>query len=328
MDFCDRSLRNEDYMRYIDSLHEGERVTSIYMCKQKNAATTKNGKPYENVLLQDRTGTLDAKIWEPNSMGIEEFEALDFVEVQGEITVFNGAMQMSIKRVRKCAEGEFYMKDFLPVSSRDIGEMYAELMTLKNKVENTYLRRLLDSFFVDDTELIKNFKLHSAAKSVHHGFVGGLLEHTLGVTNLCDCFADRYPMLNRDLLITGAMLHDIGKLKELSDFPSNDYTDDGQLLGHIIIGVEMIGKSADKIEGFPAKLEAELKHLIVSHHGEYEYGSPKKPAIMEAFALNFADNMDAKMETLKELLSTPQAQTGEWLGFQKMLDTNVRKTLV
>lgn len=302
MDFCDKSLRNEDYMRYIDSLHEGERVTSIYMCKQKNAATTKNGKPYENVLLQDRTGTLDAKIWEPNSMGIEEFEALDFVEVQGEVTVFNGAMQMSIKRVRKCAEGEFDMKDFLPVSSRDIEEMYAELMTLKNKVENTYLRRLLDSFFVDDTELIKNFKFHSAAKSVHHGFVGGLLEHTLGVTNLCDCFADRYPMLNRDLLITGAMLHDIG--------------------------VEMIGKSADKIEGFPAKLEAELKHLIVSHHGEYEYGSPKKPAIMEAFALNFADNMDAKMETLKELLSTPQAQTGEWLGFQKMLDTNVRKTLV
>ena len=315
-------------MRYIDSLHEGERVTSIYMCKQKNAATTKNGKPYENVLLQDRTGTLDAKIWEPNSMGIEEFEALDFVEVQGEVTVFNGAMQMSIKRVRKCAEGEFDMKDFLPVSSRDIEEMYAELMTLKNKVGNTYLRRLLDSFFVDDTELIKNFKFHSAAKSVHHGFVGGLLEHTLGVTNLCDCFADRYPMLNRDLLITGAMLHDIGKLKELSDFPSNDYTDDGQLLGHIIIGVEMIGKSADKIEGFPVKLEAELKHLIVSHHGEYEYGSPKKPAIMEAFALNFADNMDAKMETLKELLSTPQAQTGEWLGFQKMLDTNVRKTLV
>lgn len=315
-------------MRYIDSLHEGERVTSIYMCKQKNAATTKNGKPYENVLLQDRTGTLDAKIWEPNSMGIEEFEALDFIEVQGEVTVFNGAMQMSIKRARKCVEGEFDMKDFLPVSSRDIDEMYAELMELKNKVGNIYLRRLLDSFFVEDTELIKNFKFHSAAKSVHHGFVGGLLEHTLGVTTLCDCFADRYPMLNRDLLLTGAMLHDIGKLKELSDFPTNDYTDDGQLLGHIIIGVEMIGKRAAAIDGFPSRLEAELKHLIVSHHGEYEYGSPKKPAIMEAFALNFADNMDAKMETLKELLSTPQAQTGEWLGFQKMLDTNVRKTVV
>ena len=206
--------------------------------------------------------------------------------------------------------------------------MYAELMALKNKVANPYLGRLLNSFFVDDAELIKAFKFHSAAKSVHHGFVGGLLEHTLGVTTLCDCFADRYPMLNRDLLLTGAMLHDIGKLRELSDFPTNDYTDDGQLLGHIIIGVEMIGERARAIEGFPAKLEAEVKHLIVSHHGEFEYGSPKKPAIMEAFALNFADNMDAKMETLKELLSTPQAQSGEWLGFQKMLDTNVRKTLV
>ena len=315
-------------MRYIDSLHEGERVTSVYMCKQKNAATTKNGKPYENVLLQDKTGTLDAKIWEPNSMGIEEFEALDFIEVQGEVTVFNGAMQMSIKRARKCSEGEFDMKDFLPVSGRDIEEMYAELMALKNKVTNPYLGRLLNSVCVDDAELIKAIKIHSAAKSVHHGFVGGLLEHTLGVPTLCDCFADRYPMLNRDLLLTGAMLHDIGKLRELSDFPTNDYTDDGQLLGHIIIGVEMIGERARAIEGFPAKLEADVKHLIVSHHGEFEYGSPKKPAIMEAFALNFADNMDAKMETLKELLSTPQAQSGEWLGFQKRLDTNVRKTLV
>ena len=294
-------------MRYIDSLHEGERVTSVYMCKQKNAATTKNGKPYENVLLQDKTGTLDAKIWEPNSMGIEEFEALDFIEVQGEVTVFNGAMQMSIKRARKCSEGEFDMKDFLPVSGRDIEEMYAELMALKNKVTNPYLGRLLNSFFVDDAELIKAFKFHSAAKSVHHGFVGGLLEHTLGVTTLCDCFADRYPMLNRDLLLTGAMLHNIGKLRELSDFPTNDYTDDGQLLGHIVIGVEMIGERAREIEGFPAKLEAEVKHLIVSHHGEFEYGSPKKPAIMEAVALNFADNTDAKLQTFTELMDNTTA---------------------
>lgn len=313
-------------MRYIDSLHEGERITSVYMCKQKNTAITKNGKPYDNVLLQDKTGTLDAKIWEPNSMGIEDFEALDFIEVQGEVTVFNGGMQMSIKRVRKCSEGDYDMKDFLPVSTRDVEEMYTELMQLKNKVANPYLRKLLDSFFVEDTAIVKAFKFHSAAKSVHHGFVGGLLEHTLGVATLCDCFADRYPMLNRDLLLAGAMLHDIGKLKELSDFPENDYTDDGQLLGHIIIGVEMIGERVRRISEFPKRLEAELKHLIVSHHGEYEFGSPKKPAIMEAFALNFADNMDAKMETLKEILSTPQAQTGDWIGFQKMLDTNVRRT--
>lgn len=314
-------------MRYIETLHEGERITSIYMCKQKNSATTKNGKPYDNVILQDKTGTLDGKIWEPNSMGIDEFEAMDYVEVQGEVTTFNGAMQLNIKRVRKCQEGEYDMRDFLPTSERDIEEMYAELMALKNKVANVHIKALLDDIFVNDKELVKAFKNHSAAKSVHHGFVGGLLEHTLGVTKLCNCFADNYPLLNRDLLIAGAMLHDIGKIKELSTFPTNDYTDDGQLLGHIIMGVELIGERIKKLPDFPPRMASQLKHLILSHHGEYEYGSPKKPAIIEAFALNFADNMDAKMETLKELLSTPQAQTGEWLGFQRMLDTNIRKTL-
>ncbi len=314
-------------MRYIETLHEGERITSIYMCKQKNSATTKNGKPYDNVILQDKTGTLDGKIWEPNSMGIDEFEAMDYVEVQGEVTTFNGAMQLNIKRVRRCQEGEYDMRDFLPTSERDIEEMYAELMALKNKVADVHIKALLDDIFVNDKALVKAFKNHSAAKSVHHGFVGGLLEHTLGVTKLCNCFADNYPLLNRDLLVAGAMLHDIGKIKELSTFPTNDYTDDGQLLGHIIIGVEFIGERIKNIPDFPPKMASQLKHLILSHHGEYEYGSPKKPAIIEAFALNFADNMDAKMETLKELLSTPQAQTGEWLGFQRMLDTNIRKTL-
>lgn len=313
-------------MRYIETLHDGDRVTSVYMCRKRNSAVTKNGKPYDSVILQDKTGVLDGKIWEPNSMGIDEFDALDFIEVQGDITVFNGVLQISIKRARKLNEGEFDMSDFLPVSDRNIDEMYSELMAYKNKVSDSFLRKLLDSFFVGDEAIIAAFKRHSAAKSVHHGFMGGLLEHTLGVTGLCDCFADRYPMLNRDLLLSGAMLHDIGKLYELSDFPTNDYTDEGQLLGHIVMGVELIGKKCREIPDFPAKTASMLKHLIISHHGEYEYGSPKKPAIAEAFALNFADNMDAKMETLKELLSSPAAQTGEWLGFQKMLDTNVRKT--
>lgn len=313
-------------MKYIESLHEGERVISTYMCKQKNSATTKNGKPYENVIFQDKTGTIDAKIWDPNSMGIEEFAAMDYVEIQGEVTSFNGALQISVARARKLSEGEYDLKDFLPTSERDIEEMYAELMKLKNSVSNKYLATLLNMIFVEDDAFVKAFKSHSAAKTVHHGFIGGLVEHTLGVTTLCDSFAKQYPILNRDLLISGAMLHDIGKVYELSSFPTNDYTDDGQLLGHIIIGVEIIGDRIRKIPDFPSKLAAEIKHMIVSHHGEYEYGSPKKPAIIEAFALNFADNMDAKMETLKELFATPAGQTGEWLGFQRMLDTNIRKT--
>ena len=180
------------------------------------------------------------------------------------------------------------------------------------------------SFFGDET-FAKAFRFHSAAKTVHHGFVGGLLEHTLSVTRLCDYYASSYPMLNRDLLLTAAMFHDIGKLKELSVFPENDYTDDGQLLGHIVIGTEMVSDRMKTIPGFPPKLAAELKHCILAHHGELEYGSPKKPALLEALALNLADNTDAKMETMMEALSAGGENSG-WLGFNRLLESNIRRT--
>ena len=179
---------------------------------------------------------------------------------------------------------------------------------------------------MEDAEFERRFKFHSAAKAVHHGFVGGLLEHTLGVANNCDYFASVYPILNRDLLLAAAIFHDIGKLEELSTFPENDYTDAGQLLGHIMIGAEMVGARIRGIEGFPVRLGNELKHCILAHHGELEYGSPKKPALAEALALSFADNMDAKMETLKEIFSAIPENNTEWLGFNRLLDTNIRRT--
>ena len=172
---------------------------------------------------------------------------------------------------------------------------------------------------------MQTFQFHSAAKTVHHGFVGGLLEHTLSVTKLCDYYAGYYKELNRDLLITAAIFHDIGKTKELSRFPENDYTDDGQLLGHIIIGTEMISDRMKEIEGFPASIAVELKHCILAHHGELEYGSPKKPALLEALALNFADTTDAKMETMIEALNAGGEIKG-WLGFNRFLDSNIRRT--
>ena len=192
-------------------------------------------------------------------------------------------------------------------------------------MENTYLSKLLTDFFVEDTEFIKVFKGNSAAKTVHHGFIGGLLEHTLSVVRLCDYYTKAYPILNGDLLITAAMLHDIGKTKELSAFPVNDYTDDGQLLGHIMIGAEMIHDKAREIPGFPARLESELKHCILAHHGELEYGSPKKPALAEAVALNMADNTDAKMETLTEIFRAA-GNNKDWLGFNRLFESNLRKT--
>ncbi len=312
-------------MKYIESLREGERINEVYLCKFKQAALTKAGKPYDNVILQDKTGTLDAKIWDPGSVGIDEFDAMDYVAVTGDITSFQGNLQLSIKRVRKVGEGEYDPKDYLPATDKNVDEMYAELMSFVNSVKNPYLSRLLHSFF-DDADFAKAFKFHSAAKSVHHGFVGGLLEHTVSVTRNCDYFAQNYPILNRDMLLTAAMFHDIGKLKELSTFPENDYTDAGQLLGHIIIGTEWIGEKIREIDGFPEVLANELKHCILAHHGELEYGSPKKPALVEALALSFADNLDAKMETVRELLNNVPDNNLTWQGYNRLLESNIRKT--
>ena len=311
-------------MKYIKDYREGDRVFDIYLCKHKQSAVTKNGKPYENVILQDKTGTMDAKIWDPNSAGIAEFDTLDYIEVYGDVNSFQGALQVNVKRVRLCQEGEYDPADYLPVSSRNRDEMYKELLGLIGKTENPYLRKLLESFFVEDEAFVKAFCTSSAAKTVHHGFVGGLLEHTLSVARMCEYFCGAYPILKRDLLIAAALCHDIGKTKELSLFPENDYTDDGQLLGHIVMGAEMIGEKARVIPGFPPVLEAELKHCILAHHGEYEYGSPKKPAIIEAAALNLADNADAKMETFSEALQNASG-TG-WLGYNRLFESNIRPT--
>ena len=314
-------------MKYIETLREGERVTEVYLVKYKQAALTKAGKPYDNVLLQDKTGTLDAKIWDPGSVGIDEFDAMDYIAVTGDVTCFQGNLQMSIKRARKVDEGEYDPKDYLPVSQRDITEMYTELMGYIYSAKNPYLSKLLHNFF-DKADFEKRFKFHSAAKSVHHGFVGGLLEHTVSVTRNCDFFAKCYTFLNRDLLLTAAIFHDVGKLCELSTFPENDYTDAGQLLGHIVIGTEWVGDEIRKIPDFPVVLANELKHCILAHHGELEYGSPKKPALAEALALSFADNLDAKMETVKELLANVPDNNLEWQGFNRLLDSNFRKTSV
>ena len=314
-------------MRYIETLREGERIQEIYLCRQRTTAMTKTGKEYENVILQDKTGSLDAKIWDPHSMGIDEFDALDYVEVNGDVTVFNGQTQLSIKRARKISETDVDPTNYLPCTNKNIDEMMMELTKFIAGVNNPYYKQVLTKLFIDNTEFAEAFKKHSAAKSVHHGFIGGLLEHTLSVAKMCDFFAKQYPILNRDLLMTSAICHDIGKVYELSDFPMNDYTDAGQLLGHIVMGSEMLGKIMYSIPDFPSKLKNELKHCILAHHGELEYGSPKKPALIEAMALNLADNADAKIETMTELLnSNSSASSDQWLGYNRLLETNVRKT--
>ena len=313
-------------MKYIKDYKDGDRVFDIYFCKFKSSAVTKNGKSYDNVILQDKTGTIDAKIWDPNNPGIADFDACDYIEVYGDVTSFNGALQVNVKRVRLCQEGEYNEGEYMPVSKKNIEEMYAELLKLIGSIENTYLKQLLEAFFVKDAEFVQAFKKSSAAKTVHHGFIGGLLEHTLSVTKLCDYYCTAYPILKRDLLLTAAICHDMGKIREISAFPINDYTDEGQFLGHIVMGSEMLSEKIKEISGFPPMLAMELKHCILSHHGELEFGSPKKPAIIEAVALTYADNTDAKMETFTELLESTQ-ETG-WLGFNRFFESNLRGSVI
>ncbi|MDF2873056.1 MAG: metal dependent phosphohydrolase [Anaerocolumna sp.] len=312
-------------MRYINDLRDGEMISETYLCKTKQSLKTKAGKSYYSLLLQDKSGTLDGKVWEL-SQGIDHFESMEYIHVEGQVVNFQGAIQLNVKRVRRSHEGEYDPVDFVPTSGKNINEMYSELLKYISKIKENHLKKLLESFFVEDADFTDRFKKHSAAKSVHHGFVGGLLEHTLGVVRLCDYYADHYPALNRDLLVAAAMFHDIGKMEELSRFPENDYTDDGQLLGHIYIGTEVISARIKTIPGFPPALASQLKHCILAHHGELEYGSPKKPAIIEALALNFADNTDAKLQTMTEFLNGGD-EKATWLGMNRLFESNIRRTV-
>jgi 3'-5' exoribonuclease len=312
------------HMQFIEDLREGDSIHSIYLCKKKQELKTKAGKSYDSLTLQDKTGTLDAKIWNPGDMGIGDFDNLDYVDVTGDLTSFQGSLQLNVRRIRRCGEGEYDPADYLPVSERSIDEMWTEFSNYIGKIEEPHMKALLESFFVDDPDFIQTFKNSSAAKTMHHGYVGGLLEHSLNVTKLCYAYCRLYPTLKRDLLVPAAMLHDIGKTRELSPFPRNDYTDEGQLLGHIVIGCMMIDEKIKGIDGFPVVLKEELEHCILAHHGKLEFGSPKVPALMEAAALNFADNTDAHLEMFKEILAGSNLDA--WAGYQSKVESNVRRT--
>ena len=313
-------------MKYIGELREGEMLSETYFCKVKQTQKTKAGKTYYSLILQDKTGTLDAKVWDL-SAGIDHFESMEYIHIDGQVTSFQNSLQLNIKRIRRSQEGEYDPSDFMPVTDKNIEEMYRTLLGYIEGMTNPYVKKLTESFFKDDKEFAAKFKKHSAAKNVHHGFIGGLLEHTLGVVNLCNYLADNYPTINRDILLAGAMFHDIGKLDELSAFPENDYTDEGQLLGHIIIGSQKVAARIATIPGFPKKLEGEIIHCILAHHGELEYGSPKKPATMEALALSYADNTDAKLQTMKEALAAGEDKA-EWVGYNRFFETNIKRTSI
>ncbi len=311
-------------MKYIDTIREDDQVTDIYLCADKQVLKTRAGKSYYSLRLQDKTGSADAKIWDLND-GIHNFEKGDYIKVDASVVTFQGSIQLNVRRLRVARDGEYDPKDYVPATKYDIEKMYEELLAYIDSMDNMYLRKLAKSFFVEDKNFVKNFKIHSAAKMVHHNFLGGLLEHTVGMLKLADFMASNYDVLNRSLLYTGVLFHDIGKIKELSQFPIVEYTDEGQLVGHIIIGVEWLTEKIRAIDGFPETLANLVKHCIIAHHGELEYGSPKKPELVEAIALHYIDNLDAKMQTFSKFLNEGNPED-DWLGFNRLFDTNLRRT--
>lgn len=311
-------------MKYINELREGENIIEHYLCKSRQTMKSRNGKNYLSLKLQDKTGMVDAKVWDLNN-DIQSFQENDFIKVDAFVTTFNNELQLNVKRIRRSREGEYDPADFVPSTDKNIDEMHDQLMGYIKTMKNPYLKKLLEEIFLRHPVISKEFKYHSAAKSMHHSFRGGLVEHTLSVTQLCDFLAPRYNYVNRDILVASAMLHDVGKVLELSDFPTNDYTDDGQLLGHLILGSELIRDAAAKIDGFPKRLESLMKHCMLSHHGEYEYGSPKLPSTPEAFLLHCADNLDAKTKMIEEALDADSTQ-GHWAGYSRMLQRNLSRS--
>jgi len=309
-------------MVYIKDLKEGEQVTSFFLCANKQVLKTKANKEYVSMKLQDKTGMLDAKIWDMHNE-IGEFSEKDFVKVEGMVITYQSGKQLNVYRIRKAEAHEYNVEDFVPKTEFDIDDMYNEFVGYIDSIKDVNIKKLANKFFVEDEEIKDQLKKHSAAKSMHHNYYGGLLEHTLSILKICDFAAGNYPFVNRDLLLISAMLHDIGKVYELSQFPENDYTDHGQLIGHIVIAVELVTKKAGEIKDFPVELMNLIKHSILSHHGQLEYGSPKVPHTVEAMILHFADNMDSKVKVFEDVVK--QAKEDDlWTGYHRLMQRNIR----
>ena len=297
-------------MRYIQELHEGETIRAIYLCKSKRSAETRNGKPYDNLILQDKTGTLDGKIWDPNSNGIADYDEKDFVEVVGEVTTYNNNLQLNIKQLRKAHEDEYILADYMPTSDRDVEEMYKDLLNFVDMIRNPYLKQSVEYYFVKDEEFIRKFKNHSAAKSVHHGFLSGLLMHTLNMLRLADFLSAQYAdTVNRSLLLTGTLLHDFAKEQEFTFSELGlvtDYSMKGQLLGHLVMGAQEVAAIAAELD-LPEEKATLLEHLILSHHGQPEFGAAVLPQCAEAELLSLVDQIDSRMEIYREVLAPLKA---------------------
>lgn len=298
--------------------HENQTITASFVVAAKQVKPKKSGEPYLALTLADRTGILDAKMWDgvPETMGL--FEQDDFVKVRGLINKYNGRFQMTVHKLRKLEEAEIEYGDYLPKTTKNIDELWAKVGGYVESFSNPHLKALIQAFMAD-AEIERAYKEAPAAKTLHHAFIGGLLDHVVSLFNACDLVLRNYPHVDRDLVLTGVFLHDIGKVVELTYARSFSYTTEGQLLGHMIIELEMLHKKLQGLPEFPRELQTLVEHLIISHHGHYEFGSPKLPMFPEALLLHYMDDLDSKMESMRAHFEREQGSEAEWAGYNASL---------
>jgi 3'-5' exoribonuclease len=304
---------------FVKDIKDRAQVDSVFLVKEKITAMAKNGKPYLTLRLMDKSGDVDAKVWDNVDLLSAIFDKDDFIAVRSKASVYLGKMQLVIAEMRKVPEEEVALADFLPETARDMGEMEGELAGLIASLHDVNLKRLLAAFF-DDPEFLAVYRSAPAAKGMHHVYLGGLIEHSLAVAKLVDRIVPLYEGLNRDLLIAGALLHDVGKVREISYIRSFDYTDEGKLLGHITIGVEMVREKILSLTDFPRELAMLLQHMLLSHHGQYEFGSPKLPMTMEATILNYLDDLDSKINGIRTHVDKEPDNHSRWSAYHRLYD--------
>ena len=300
------------------SSQENKVITSSFVVVSKQVKPKKTGEPYLALTLGDRSGQIEAKMWDNVEEAIDQFEQDDFIKIKGLLNKYKNRFQITIHKLRKLNEAEVDFSDYLPKTAHDIGELWKTLAGFVATFQNPHLKALVESF-MSDPEIAEAYRNAPAAKSLHHAFIGGLLEHVVSLFRSCDLVCQNYPQINRDLLLTGAFLHDIGKIHELTRNRSFSYTTRGQLLGHMIIELEMLHAKLDKLPEFPAQLKTLVEHLIISHHGEYEFGSPKLPMFPEALMLHYLDDLDSKMQSMFSHFEREAASEEEWTTYNASL---------
>lgn len=304
---------------------DGELIEGIFLVRSKQISTSRTGNLFITVTLANKRGELDGKIWDDAEETAKRFERDDFVKIKGRVTSYQGTKQINIKSLERIQDNEVDITEFIPRSKRNIEEMVAEILSEIEKIGNPHLKRLLKAFS-DDPEFIRLFKQAPAAKGVHHVYIGGLLQHTLELVGLCRDIIKHYPEADIDLLVTAAILHDAGKIYELGYKRSIDYTDEGRLIGHILIGFRLVDDKIRTLDGFPKDLALLLEHIIISHQGKYEWGSPKRPKTLEALILHYLDEMNAKIKSFQETFEREKGEAGNqekqsgWSSYNRIFE--------